>query len=427
MRRILLILSLVLVSAVFAQHTITQAEYFVDSDPGEGLATAISVPAPASIVSLAWTIPTTGLPSVLQRVMLRVRTDAGLWSRPTSQFLLITPIYHDPLLVTQFEWAVDNGSYSLVDVADASIVSFEQLLSTVTLAPGILHKVNLRVSDNIGRTGPAQIGFLAIAPTHQAPRLVTQYEYAIDNGTPTAVDVTDGANVNLAQVIETAALTPGSIHRIMFRVTDDLGRVSSFTNTLLPIQPISDIVHNIVSYEYWIDSNSPTLVDNPDAPFVNISELIASNSLNIGLHHVNFRTTDELGRTGEEHRVPFLVMSPYQPSDPRTLVAAEVFVGNDPGIGNGVNIPLPVDGVWDEGDEPFAHVYTGFDVGYYRIGYRTQDNLGRWSGVEYDSLLVGPLLTVLPSGNDIILNWEFPDGLTNITFIVLSILPGHLV
>ncbi|MBL0063215.1 MAG: hypothetical protein IPP40_17465 [bacterium] len=411
MRRILLILGLVVASIAYAQPTITNAEYFIGADPGQGLATAITVPTPGAAVNLAWTIPTGSLTPNLYRVFVRVRNNAGFWGVATNSYLIIAAATQVPLLVTQFEWSVDGGAYTPVDVTDASVVNINQLLSTVSLAPGVLHYVNIRVSDNTGRTGPTHIAYLAITAPNHITRLVTQFEYAVDGGTFTPVDIADASPANLAQVISTVSLTPGVLHSVKFRVTDDLGRVSVITNQYLPIAGPTFVTRNVASFEYWVDSNPPTVVNNPDAPIINISELIATNSIPVGLHSLNIRTTDNIGRTGVVHNGAFIVMSPFQNSVPRTITAAEVFVGDDPGIGNGVNIPLPVDGNWDEGNEPFAHVYTGFDVGYYRIGYRTQDNLGRWSGVEYDSLLVGPLLTVLPSGNNIILNWEFPDGI----------------
>lgn len=411
MRRILLILGLVVASAAFAQPTITNAEYYIGADPGQGLASAITVPTPGAAVNLAWTIPTGNLTPNLYRVFVRVRTNLGLWGPVTNSYLIISAASQTPLLVTQFEWSVDGGAYTPVDVADASTVNLNQLLSTVALAPGVLHKVNLRVTDNTGRTGPTNLAYLAITAPNHVTRLVTQFEYAVDGGGFTAVDIADASSANLAQIIATGALAPGVLHSVKFRVTDDLGRVSVITNQYLPIAGATFFTNNVTSFDYWVDSNPPTTIDNADAPIINISELVSTSGMPVGLHSLNIRTTDNTGRTGLVHNGAFIVMSPFQNSVPRTIAAAEVFVGNDPGVGNGVNIPLPVDGVWEESNEPFAHVYTGFDVGYYRIGYRTQDNLGRWSGVEYDSLLVGPLLTVLPSGNNIILNWEFPDGI----------------
>lgn len=410
MRRVLLILGLVAASALSAQ-TITNAEYFIGTDPGEGLATTISVSSPGAEVALSWIIPTASLAPNLYRVMVRVQTDAGTWSRPHALYLIVSPGNETPLLVTQFEWAVDNGAFTAVDVTDASVVSISQLVATASLAPGVLHRLFLRVSDGTGRTGAAHAGYFVLAPQNETPRLITQFEYAVDNDTPVVVDIEDASPATMSQALATAGLAQGVLHRVKFRVTDDLGRSGEFTNTLLPILPVDQASRTITGYEYWIDSNAPTSVDSPDAPVVNITEILATATVPVGLHFLNIRTTDDLGRTGKEHRMPFIVMSPYQNSVPRTIVAAEVFTGPDPGVGNGIEIPLPVDGAWDESGEECAHVFTGFDVGYYRVGFRTQDDAGRWSAADYDSLLVGPLLTAILSGTDIILNWEFPDNI----------------
>ena len=45
------------------------------------------------------------------------------------------------------------------------------------------------------------------------------------------------------------------------------------------------------------------------------------------------------------------------------------------------------------------------------MGYRGRDNTGRWSSNVIDSVLVGPILVVSSAGNDVILNWQFPDGI----------------
>lgn len=411
MRGVLLILSLVVVSEALAQPTITNAEYFIGTDPGEGLATTISVPVPAAAVNLAWTIPTASLAPNLYYVMLRVQTDTGLWSQLSSHYLIIAPGNHSPFLVTQFEWAVDDGAFVAVDIADDVEIDVNQLIATAALAPGILHKVKVRVSDNTGRTGQPHIGYLAVSPANQIPRLITQFEWAIDGGVPTVVGIEELSPANLVQVFTTSDLAPGTLHAIDFRVTDDLGRVSEFTNALLPILPTDHFAQGITTYEYWVDSEAPISVDPADAPFINISELIATDDIPIGLHYMHVRASDNAGRTGKEHRVAFIVMSPYQNSVPRSIIAAEVFAGNDPGIGNGVDIPLPLDGAWSDSEESVLHVFTGFEVGYYRIGFRTQDDFGRWSQAVYDSLLVGPLLTIFASGNDAILSWQFPDNI----------------
>jgi len=87
-------------------------------------------------------------------------------------------------------------------------------------------------------------------------------------------------------------------------------------------------------------------------------------------------------------------------------------VNVDPGPGNGVAIPLPDDGTWDEPQENVSTVLTGLPVGLYLVGFRTRDDAGRWSASTADSLLVGPVLVISSSGNDVVLNWQSGGGVS---------------
>ncbi len=405
MRRILLVLCLLVAALATAQPTITQAEYFIGADPGEGSGTAITVTTPSGSVNLGWSIATGSLTPNIYRVMVRVRTNAGLWSRPTAQYLVIAPGSQVAQLVTGYEWSVDGGAYTPVDIADASTVNISQVIATAGLSQAVLHKVNIRVTDNAGRIAQNTQAYLAITPPGQTPRLITQYEYAVDGGAPTVVDVADAAQVNIAEVIATGSLAQGLLHKVKFRVTDDQGRVAQFTEQYLAISPAAQVARNITNYEYWVDSDPPTLVDPADQPAISISELIATNSIPVGLHYLNMRTTDNLGRVGQAHRAAFIVMSPFQASVPRNISAAEFWVNVDPGPGNGIAIPLPNDGAYDEGTEDVDTLLTGLPGGNYIVGFRFRDNTGRWSRNEIDSLHVGPVVVVRVSGTNILLDW----------------------
>lgn len=412
MRSLLLVLCLLLSALVFAQPTITNAEYYIGTDPGEGLGTPITVSSPSGNVNLAWTVPTGSLTPDLYRVNVRVRTNAGLWSRPTAQYLAINPGNQVGQLITQFDWAVDGGTPTVVDVTDAASVNISQLVPTTGLSLG-LHRVNIRTYDNVSRVAQPVANYIIINTGATVTRLVTQFEYSVDGGAPISVDVADAAQVNIAQTIATGSLTPGTLHRVNFRVTDDLGRVAQFTSNYLAIDAVPHASRNITTYEYWVDSDPPTLVDNADAPLVNISEMIPTN-IPVGLHYINFRTSDNQGHIGQAHRVAFVVMSPFQNSVPRNLTAAEVWINADPGPGNAIALPLPDDGVWDESSEQADTIFTNIPGGRHIIGFRFRDNTGRWSQSEIDSLEVGPILVIRPAAsNSVILDWSTIPGATS--------------
>jgi len=420
MKKILLLFTLLAVcSFAFAQTAVvTQCEWFTGADPGVGNGNAITIGTSDPTEALAFSVATGAMNAGdIVRAKVRCRIDSlrsgatNIWGVATDGLLLLSPATGTARLVTSMAYQWNNGSFTNVDVADAASTPLNEIVATTGLPDG-LNKLRVRATDDLGRTGLVVDGFAVISNTTGfANRLVTQMEYRFDGGTFTPVDVADGGIVNLNEIVATTGLTNG-LHRLQVRSTDDLGRVGQVHDGYLVISNTSGYSPRLAtSMEYRIDGGSYTSFDYPDNGIVNFNEIISTNALAIGLHQVDFRTLDDLGRTGQPHRAFLIVSSPFVGGIDHDIVAAEVFVGTDPGVGNGVDIPLPQDGVFDEGNEDFLQVYTDFPVGYYRVGFRVQTDDGRWSQPEYDSLLVGPILTIFPSGNDAVLNWTFPDGI----------------
>jgi hypothetical protein len=78
MRRLLLLSLLLLTCTSLYAQTITQAEYFVDTDPGFGNGTAISV-TPGSDVQLNFNVVTTSLPEGVHVLHVRALDSNGRW------------------------------------------------------------------------------------------------------------------------------------------------------------------------------------------------------------------------------------------------------------------------------------------------------------------------------------------------------------
>ncbi len=79
----LLVLLFMFVSAV-AAHTITQAEYFFDTDPGFGNGFPLAV-TPGGSVQLAESIPVDELSPGLHKLFIRMKRDDGVWTDPAIQ------------------------------------------------------------------------------------------------------------------------------------------------------------------------------------------------------------------------------------------------------------------------------------------------------------------------------------------------------
>ncbi len=400
---VLLVALLACVCAAYAQ-TITQAEWFVGTDPGQGLANPITVGTPDDSVNLSFTVPTGSLTPGLYRVFVRCRSNGGVWGAPSPWLLMIAPGDGVARLVTAVEYWFDSNAPTFLDVTDDDSITFNQILSTASLNPG-LHRFYLRCRDDLGRWGAAHNVLLSVAASPPLARLVTAVEYWFDSGTPTFLDVTDDDSVSFSQILSTASLIPG-LHRFYLRCRDDLGRWGAAHVALFVVADSTQAITRLITeIEYWVDDNPPTLVDVADAAEVDINELIGTSGLGVGLHYVYMRCRDDLGRWGAADRRALIVTSPFVQSEPRELSAAEFFVNVDPGPGNGIAIPLPQDSVWDEGEETVETVIPGLPIGLHQVGIRFRDDLGRWSMPILDSLIVGPVVTIRSSGTDVILDW----------------------
>ncbi|MCC6475955.1 hypothetical protein IT157_02780 [bacterium] len=412
-------MAILLATSAFSQTAVvTECEWFTGADPGLGLGNSLAIGTPEAQEPINFNIATGSLTAGdLLRAKIRCRMDSSrsgalnVWGVATDAFVILSPATGTARLVTSMSYQWNNGAFTNVDVADAAIAPLNEIVATTGLPDG-LNRLRVRATDDLGRTGLVVDGFAIISNTTGfAPRLVTQMEYRFDGGAFTPIDVADQGIVNLNQIVATTGLTDG-LHRLQVRSTDDLGRVGQVHDGYLVISNTTGYSPRLVTQmEYRIDGGSFVNFDYPDNSLINFSEIIPTGSLAIGLHTVDMRSIDDLARSGQVHRAYLIVSSPFVGGQQRTIVAAELFAGNDPGVGNGIPIPLPQDGSWDEGTEDVQYVYTGFPVGEYRVGFRTQDDLGRWSAVDYDSLLVGPILVVNRSGNDIVLNWRLAEDI----------------
>lgn len=390
-------------------QTITQAEYFVDIDPGAGFATPLSV-TPGASVPLSFGFDTDGWLPGLHHVFVRCYSDNGAWSAPTPVLLFTSPSVANPGAdITDVEYWFDNQTPTPADVSDGNPVSLSFHLSSAGLAPG-LHRFYLRAHDAEGRWGvPASTLFSLHGPSASSA-LVTEVEYWFDQQAPTLVDVPDGNLVNLNFLLATTSLDIG-LHHLFVRTHSNDSTWGAPTAVLLAVHPDLAPVPLLVSQaEYWFDDDPSTVVDLPDANPVNLDYLLPTAGLEIGLHRYSIRILDENGRWGMPHSAFLIVSSPFDEPQVRTLTAAEYFVNVDPGPGNGVPIPLPEDDVWDEGEESTLTVLTGLPSGYHRFGLRVRDDLGRWSPVIGDTVTVGPLLTIRLLAGEVVLDWVADPG-----------------
>lgn len=145
-----------------AQMTLSQAEYFWDTDPGVGLATAVQA-TDGNFNSAFEQLSRAGigLPSVgLHKFGIRVKDSTGQWGPVFMNIIEVQQGGSAIMAIAQAEYFWDTdpglGLGTPVLAADGSFNSaFEQLTKTGIALPALgLHVFNIRVKDNTGQWGP---------------------------------------------------------------------------------------------------------------------------------------------------------------------------------------------------------------------------------------------------------------------------------
>jgi hypothetical protein len=313
MKKMILLLALFTTSAVaFAQTAVvTECEWFTGTDPGVGNGNDIAIGTPEDEESLAFSVATDSFtPGDLVRVKIRCRIDSlrsgatDIWGQVTDALIALSPSTGIVRLVTQMEYQVDNGAFTLIDVPDGITANFAELVPTVGLTDG-LHRVRIRATDDLGRTGVVVDGFLVISNIPPSTNhLITQMEYRFDGGGFTNLDVADAGIVNLNELIATNALAIG-LHNFDLRSIDDLGRVGQVHRAFLIVSSpfVGGVDHTLVAAEYFVnvdpgEGNGVAIPLPDDAVWDEGEEDVATvvTGLPIGLHLVGIRTQDDLGR-----------------------------------------------------------------------------------------------------------------------------------
>jgi hypothetical protein len=147
-----------------AQVSISQAEYFWDTDPGQGLGVAISA-VDGSLNSAFEQLSKTGItaPSVgLHKFCVRVKDNTNVWGPVFMNVInVVATTTATVVSISQAEcfWDTDPGEgngAALLAIDGNFSSAFEQLFKNgITIAQPVgLHVFNVRIKDNTGVWGP---------------------------------------------------------------------------------------------------------------------------------------------------------------------------------------------------------------------------------------------------------------------------------
>lgn len=312
--------------AVNAQiPNITQLEYFIDTDPGRGNATAVAIVSATDISGLTVPVPVGALATGFHTMVVRSLDANGNWSLD-NPLLFFKPGAAPGAVpnITALEYYIDSdpgrGNAIAVTISPAQDISGLTVPVPINaLAPGF-HLMGVRSRDANGNWSLDNYWLFfkggAIAPTIPA---ITSMEYYIDTdpgrGSATPITITPGTDIpNLSLPVPINAYLPG-IHIMGVRSRDANGNWSLDNRWLFAKAfPNAGVIPNVSQLEYYIDNDPGTgsghpVAISPGQDLANISVLVPVLSLASGNHSIFFRSLDANGNWSLINKLDFTYTS----------------------------------------------------------------------------------------------------------------------
>lgn len=284
-----------------AQPNITVAEYFVDTDPGFGNATSISITPSPNISDNLFNVAIGSLAAGLHTLFIRSKDANGIWSVSNPKIFYKPATSGGIANITKAEYFFDtdpgfgNGNNIPISAApDLQNINFSTGIGTLTQG---FHYLFLRSKDVNGNWSVTNS--LPIYKPGAAAGNIVQAEYFVDTdpgfGNATSISVTPGTNIqNIPITLSTTNLNDG-MHFLFLRSKDANG-IWSITNNFAFVKLNRDPVNNITNMEYFMDNNDPgfgkavPLALIPANDFHDFIAPVNISGLTVGNHKLFFRS-----------------------------------------------------------------------------------------------------------------------------------------
>ncbi len=242
MKKVLLFIG-ILVSAClgFSQSpTITQIEFFYDTDPGFGNALQLSF-TPGSEVELDFTLDISSLSQGVHSMYIRAKDENNHWSLYTKKNIFIIEGYQGLPYLVQMEYFWDNdpgfGQATPVSITSGTEIEQDFVINIQNMTPGV-HSLYIRTKDMYNRWSLYTKKNVFITQGNETLNVV-ELEYFFDTdpgvGMGTSLDFTPSANVEMDFIIPLNNLTPGD-HQLCIRAKDSYDRWSLYSQDTVHIE-----------------------------------------------------------------------------------------------------------------------------------------------------------------------------------------------
>lgn len=312
---------------------VNAAEYFFDTDPGIGNATAIDINLPGDVIESVLNNIADGLPTGFHKLYIRTRYDDLTWGLAT-----VKPFYIEETsgirLVNAAEYFFDadpgfgQGNPITVNSPGSEIA---EILNNIGdgLTSGF-HKLYIRAQYDDGVWGQVSGRTLFVEPS-LVTRVVDAGEYFLDNdpgvgqGVPIA-NVTPSNEISGAFEIETNGLSEGS-HKLYIRLKYDDGTWGLAQKRVVNVLNMPQSEPKIIAYEFYFDNDpgvglaSVAPVDSAAFDVLGQNFNTATSGLTEGSHNLYLRVQDETGNWGFSQVSPLEVVVEGRALDSTVLVS----------------------------------------------------------------------------------------------------------
>jgi hypothetical protein len=329
MRKLMLLAAILLFSRMtLAQSNVTQAEYFVDADPGIGNGTSISLSVGQSPTA-SFNVPTTSLSVGVHTVYVRGKNANGTWGIPEGRSFYVSSTATTTVAnVNNAEYFVDAdpgiGSGTAITITPGQSPTASLSIATNALSVGF-HTVYVRGKNANGTWGiPEGRSFYVSSTATTTVANVNNAEYFVDAdpgiGSGTAITITPGQSPTASLSIATNALSVG-FHTVYVRGKNANGTWGIPEGRSFYINGATGAtVAKIVKLEYFVDADpgvglatsvqiTPPSLDTTFTTNLNVN----SGSLSVGTHYLFVRGLNANGVWGIVERDTLIVTAAVLP------------------------------------------------------------------------------------------------------------------
>ncbi|MBC7937914.1 MAG: choice-of-anchor D domain-containing protein [Rhizobacter sp.] len=432
-------------------QNIIAAEYFIDTDPGFGAATPISITAGVNITNIPVTVNTAGLSNGLHHLFIRSKNNEGSWSLVTIKDFLYdlnfpyptVPVAPQNIIAAEYfintDPGIGNGT-AIVITPGVDITNIPVIVNTAALAPATTNHLFIRTKNNEGRWSVVNYKVFVKDITNDPPYAgvpaaaqdIIAAEYFINTdpgpGNGMVINITPGLDIsNIPVVVNTSGLQPSTTNQLFIRTKNNEGRWSISNSKVFVVDitndpaypPVPATIQNITAAEYFINTdpgagNAIPVAITAATDISNVPVVVNTAALQPATtNHLFLRTKNNEGRWSITNIKQFAVtitndpVYTIAPAAPQNITAAEYFIDTDPGVGSGNSITITP--ALSINNLAVSVNTTGLSNGLHRLFIRSKNNEGRWSitntaafytdllSLNTDSLLYGnvPVNTTL--------------------------------